>query len=189
MNWVLHRAEGPAKISSSSFLRHMQAVKTTKCSYKSWGAVLTEVVKVRANVIDWTKCSAENSVSISAASYGAGRSSPKTSATHECESHPEVLESHFLCQLAAGCSQTLALFWEWGVNENVITQTGRRWAEGLNGLSDGKEFTWECSHYCFIFITLLFYHSSWIHIFILVDKIELLINVYLSQEVKPGSAI
>lgn len=44
------------------FPKRFQAIKTAERFDKSRGAVLAEVVKVRPNVIDWTKCSAENSV-------------------------------------------------------------------------------------------------------------------------------
>lgn len=41
-----------SRTSNGSFPRRFQAIKTAEWFDKSWGAVLTEVVKVRANVID-----------------------------------------------------------------------------------------------------------------------------------------
>lgn len=52
---------------------------------RAGAAELAEVVQVRANVIDWTKCSTENSVAQINAASNVRWGSPKSSAAGQCD--------------------------------------------------------------------------------------------------------
>lgn len=91
-------------------------------------AVLAEVVKVRANVIDWTKCWSENTVP---------QSMPPLMARGGAPRRPRRSTDVTKSARGAGVtfSQPARLGRSWlnvspltaAVNENAITQTGRRW--------------------------------------------------------------